>query len=256
MTIAVLEKCFAVLEAMSDLGRPGSLKELAEAGGLPKPTLHRILQTLMDLGYVEQDQSRSNYQITMQLAHLGRSQNFEGLKENALPIMEALHQRFNETVNLGVLQGTYVYYIHFIETTQNLRAQVHPGARDSFHSTALGRAIVAHLPAEQRQRLLDRVVLKPRTAFTVVRPDVLRAVLQETSARGWALDDQENDVGVVCMGVPLLEGIHPVGSISVSVPKSRLPLERQQEIVSTLLSLTDSQPAPPGRSRKKAGTLA
>lgn len=254
MKIAVVEKCFAALEAMSELGRVCSLKELAEINAIPKPTLHRILQTLMDLGYVEQDQTRSKYQITMQLAHLGRSYNLEGLKQKALPLMESLHQRFNETVNLGMLQGAYVCYIHFIETTQNLRAQVHPGARDPFHSTALGRAIVANLSPERQEALLERAVLTPRTAMTVVRTDVLRAVLRDTNARGWALDDQENDIGVVCMGVPLLEDGRPVASISVSVPKSRLPLERQQDIVSALLALSD--PPPMTRLRKKAGVAS
>src|SRR5690606_31914481 len=109
MKIAVLEKCFTLLESMADLDRPSSLKDLAAATQLPKATLHRLLQTLLELGYVEQDRSRSNYQITMQLAQLGRSHSFQGLKERALPRMEAIHQRFDETVNLGVLQGAHVY---------------------------------------------------------------------------------------------------------------------------------------------------
>jgi len=250
MRIAVLEKCFTLLESMADLDQPSSLKDLAAATHLPKATLHRLLQTLLDLGYVEQDRSRSNYQITMQLAQLGRGHSFQGLKERALPWMEAIHQRFDETVNLGVLQGAHVYYVHFIETTRNLRVQVNPSARDPFFSTALGRAIVSHLPAAQQEGLLARAVLKTQTPFTVSRVSVLRAILAETRSRGWALDDQENDVGVVCVGVPILEAGRPIASISVSVPKARLPLERQQEIVGELLALSD--PVSSVRRRRKA----
>lgn len=239
MKIAVLEKCFTLLESMADFDRPMSLKDLAAATHFPKATVYRLLQTLLDLGYVEQDRSRSNYQITMQLAQLGRGYSFQGLKERALPWMEAIHQRFDETVNLGVLQGAYVYYVHFIETTQNLQVQVNPSARDPFYSTALGRAIVSYLPAAQQEGLLARAVLKTQTAFTVTRISVLRAILAETRSRGWAFDDQENDVGVVCIGVPILEAGRPIASISVSVPKARLPLERQQEIVGALLGLSD-----------------
>jgi DNA-binding IclR family transcriptional regulator len=237
MNIAVLEKAFLVLETMTELDRPVSLKELTDVAQLPKPTLHRILQTLTELGYVDQDQARSHYQLTMQLANLGRGQAFEQLKERALPLMESLHQQFNETVNLGVLQGAFIYYIHVIETTKNLRWQVHPGTRDAFYCTALGRAMVAQLPPERQEQLLKRTVFQRRTPNTVATREGLRRVLEETRARIWALDDEENDEGVVCIGVPLIEEARPFASISVSVPKSRLSPKRREEITEALLAI-------------------
>jgi DNA-binding IclR family transcriptional regulator len=235
--IAVIEKCFTILEAMTAEGGMVSLKLLADATGMPKATLHRILQTLAELGYVEQDAGRSTYGLTVRLAQLGYSRKLDGITQRALPVMEQLHRRFNETVNLGVLQGVHVHYVHFIETTQNLRSQVHPSARDPFHSTALGRAIVAHLPAEEQERLVQRSVLTARTPATVTSRRKLRAILQQTRARGWALDQEENDVGVVCIGIPLLEDGRPIASISLSVPTSRLPPARQQEIVAAMLQV-------------------
>jgi DNA-binding IclR family transcriptional regulator len=235
--IAVIEKCFAILETMTAEGGMVSLKFLADATKMPKATLHRILQTMAELGYVEQDAGRGTYGLTVQLAHLGSSRRLDGITERALPLMEQLHRRFNETVNLGVLQGAYVHYVHFLETTQNLRAQVHPSARDPFHSTALGRAIVAHLPAEEQEKLLQRSELSARTPATVTSRRKLRSILRQTRARGWALDQEENDVGIVCIGIPLLEGERPVASISLSVPTSRLPPARRQEIVAALLQI-------------------
>ncbi|MGO4839818.1 IclR family transcriptional regulator, partial [Rhizobiaceae sp. 2RAB30] len=171
---------------MSDLGRAATLKELGDASSLPKPTLHRILQTLVELGYVEQDNARSRYGLTLKLFRLGRGDSYEDVKEQALPLMEVLHRRFNETVNLGVLQGGHIYYLHFIETTQNLRWQVHPGARDPFYCTALGRAVVAHLPKARQEQLVERAVIERRTPFTPADKAAVRKLLTQTAAQGWA----------------------------------------------------------------------
>lgn len=235
--VAVLDKAFQVLEAMSDLGRAATLKELGELSELPKPTLHRILQTLCDLGYVEQDHARSRYSLTLKLFRLGRGDSYEDVKERMLPIMEALHRRFNETVNLAVLQGSFVYYIHFIETTQNLRWQVRPGARDPFYCTALGRAIVAHLPQSRQDQLVERAVIEVRTPLTPADKPAVRGLLSETAALGWAHDDQENDLGVSCFGIPIMDGDRPIAGLSISLPKSRLTPRREAEIVEALLEV-------------------
>jgi IclR family transcriptional regulator, KDG regulon repressor len=83
--IAALEKAFLVSETMTELDRPVSLKELASSADIPKTTMHRVVQTPAELGYVDQDQVRSNYQLTLQLARLGRSQALEQLTNRALP---------------------------------------------------------------------------------------------------------------------------------------------------------------------------
>lgn len=237
--IAVLEKAFLVLETFGKLGRSATLKELAETTKLPKPTLYRILQTLADLGYVDQDSARSRYALSVRLHQLARGgDDYEDLRGKVLPVMEELHRRFNETVNLGVLQLNHVYYVHFIETTQNLRWQVRPGTQDPFYCTALGRAIVAHLPDKRRQQLVGRIVFENRTPKTPANRQSVERLLDETAERGWALDDQENDLGVSCFGVPLFDGDgEVVASLSISVPQSRLTAELESEIVSSLMDL-------------------
>jgi DNA-binding IclR family transcriptional regulator len=232
--IAVVEKTFLVLEAMSRLGRSAMLQEIAEATGLPKPTLYRILQTLAKLGYIDQDQARSRYGLTLRMYELGRGDGYADLRQQALPVMERLHERFNETVNLGVLQGTHIVYIHYIETTRNIRWQVRPGVRDPFHCTALGRAIAAFLPEGRQRKLLDGMTLSPRTPLSPTDRETVEAVLRRTAERGWAQDDEENDTGVACFGVPVIEDGMPVAGISVSVVKSRLTQELREEIISVM----------------------
>lgn len=249
--VAVLEKAFHALEVMSDFGRAASLKELAEASKLPKATLFRILQTLVHMGYVDQDHARSRYALTLRLLQLGREDSFDEAKQIAQSIMESLHARFNETVNLGILQGTNVVYADCLETSQSLRWQVRPGAHDPFHTTALGRAIVAYLPEKRREQLLDRMQLDPRTPFTPQTRAHVEQILENTRTFGLAQDNQENDLGVVCYGMPLLVDDFPIASLSISVPKSRLTPELDREITSALRDALAARRELAGQSERR-----
>ena len=242
MAIAVLEKSFRTLEAMSEMGEPISLKQVVSATGLPKPTLHRILRTLTDLGYVDQDGDRHGYRLTPRLLRLTRGASFTDLVEKALPAMERLHRLFNETVNLGVLRGHNVYYVHVIETTQSLRWQVHPGRRDPWYSTALGRAIVAALPDARMAELLVAARIDAKTPFAPRDRAEIEKIIRETRASGVAIDDQENDLGVVCLSVPFENDSGLPAAISVSVPKSRVTAALQKRIADALCRL-DGRPA-------------
>ena len=219
--IAVLVKAFRVLEVMADMGEPAPLRDIAKATNLPKGTLFRVLQTLCGLGYIGQIDQTGFYHLTSQVSYLGRNARQEDIKMMAIPHMKSLHQRFNETVNLGVLEGIFVYYIAVIEANRALTWRVPAGTRDMFYSTALGRAIVAFLHAPQREALVRHTTLKSRTARTVMSRAELDAILDETHRTGTALDVEENDDGVVCIGAPLFLDDRVVASISVSIPSSR-----------------------------------
>ena len=239
MGVEVIEKTFRVVEALAGAGVPLALADVTQRVRLPKPTVYRILRSLLDLGYVAQEDGGGRYLTTPRLAQLGRSGERDELKRLAVPLMRRLHERFDETVNLGVLDGDHVAYAHIIETNQGLRLQVRPEARDPFWSTALGRAMVSHLPDAERDALVAGAELKPRTAKTVRSKAALRRILDESRARGWAIDDEENDAGVVCFAVPLLEAGRPLAAISVTLPKDRLDAARQRDIVAMLRSAHD-----------------
>lgn len=237
MSTALVEKTFLILETMAEINEPVPLRTLGDKTELPKSTLHRLLQSLISLGYVDQDGRSGYYYLTMQLAHLGRSNRYEALKETALPLMQQLHTRFNETVNLGVLEGSHVYYLHALETTQPLRWIVTPGARDNFYCTALGKAITAFSSQEQRERLIRTAHLAPRTPNTIVTKRRLQEALDEIRAEGLAVDDEENDLGVVCFAVPILQDGVPLAGISVSLPKVRLTDDVRRKLISGLHEL-------------------
>ena len=134
MSIAVLDRAFVILEVLARSRRALTLAELAEEGRLPKPTVHRILKSLRDLGYVEQEDRGGAYELSGRLVSLREYGRDQAVREKARPVMERLHAAFDETVNLGLLEGIFVRYVEVIETTQPLRWIVKPGARDSFRS--------------------------------------------------------------------------------------------------------------------------
>lgn len=234
--IAVLDKAFVVLEALDEFAEPVPLREIAERTGIPKATAFRILQTLYVLGYVGQDSPSGDYRLTIRLAQLGRKTRFDGLLERARQYLDKLHSRFDETVNLGVLEGDRVYYLCSLATSQPLKWILRPGSSDPFHSTALGRAIVSHLSEGEREQLLAFGPFEARTAGTATGVAELRPILARARKEGWALDDEHNDYGVGCLAVPLLDEDRPIAAISVAVPRTRLTDELRVSIVDALLA--------------------
>ena len=235
MSIAVLDRAFSILEVLARTGRPLTLAELAEEARLPKPTVHRILKSLRDLGYVEQEDRGGAYELTARLASLREYGRDAAVRGRAQPFMAQLHAAFDETVNLGLLEGVFVRYVEVMETTQPLRWIVKPGARDPFRTTALGRAIVAHLPAEQQARLVTKACgLLPARGRRAARL-ALEQELAATRARGYALEAEETVAGVACLAVPLAFLGEPLAAVSLSVPVHRFPTEARAAMVAALL---------------------
>lgn len=234
MSIAVLDKAFTILEVLARTGRALGLAELAEESRLPKPTVHRILRSLRDLGYVTPTGARGSYTLSDRLGSLREQGRDVALRNKARPLINELHGRFDETVNLGVLEGIYIRYAHVTETAQALRWIVKPGARDLFHTTALGRAIVAHLPDEQQTRLVAKVCAALPSRGRKAARLKLVSELAATRARGCALEEEETVAGVACVAISLAPLGEPLAGISVSVPVNRFPSDRRNTLISAM----------------------
>ncbi len=234
MSIAVLDKAFSMLEVLARTGRALSLAELAEESRLPKPTVHRILRSLRDLGYLEAVGTRGSYVLSDRLSSLREHGRDAMLRTKASGLMTQLNRDFNETVNLGVLEGVYVRYAHVVETAQALRWIVKPGARDLFHTTALGRAIVANLPGEQQGRLVTKVCAALPVRGRKAARERLEAELAATRQRGCALEEEETVAGVACVAISLAGQHEPLAGVSVSVPVNRFPDERRTALIAAM----------------------
>lgn len=241
MSIAVLDRAFSLLEVLARTRRSLSLAELAGEARLPKPTVHRILKSLRDLGYVEQNDRGGDYELSARLASLHAYGRDEAVRGKALPLMERLHAAFDETVNLGLLEGICIRYAHVIETTQPLRWIVKPGARDAFQTTALGRAIVAHLPGEQQARLVSKACATLPARGRKTARAALEQELATTRSRGFALEEEETVAGVACLAIPLGAFGEPLAAVSVSVAVHRFPPRRRSAIVAALLGFREAR---------------
>ncbi len=220
MERGVLAKAFVVLSTLGVNDRPQPLGVVTQQTGLNKPTVHRILKELITLGFVEHT-GNGLYSLTGKLRRIADGQDYEQLVKVAEPHLDALHADTGETVNLGVLCGTRVAYLKVLETNHPLRRIEDPGMLYPYYSTALGRAIVAHLPKDNWKRMTTDIKLEAHTVNTITDPAKLRRVLQETLNDGYAIEREESDIGVMCLAYPIVIDDDVIAAVSITVPVAR-----------------------------------
>lgn len=248
-----LTKALGLLEATA--GHPGgrSLADLAAEVGMPKPTAHRILKTLTALGYLERP-AAGVYRQSLQVKRLVSDAGVRRLIDAAARPLRDLHAKTQETVNLGTLRHDRVLYLEVIESTLPLR-RVATRTSDPFHTTALGRAIASRLPADRRGRLLAQAKVGRRTSATITDRRRLAAAIDAAARQGYAIEENETDVGVACIGVPVCVGDEVVGAISVSLPTARLDAagrRRLIELVQKTARTISARLTPASPSRKES----
>lgn len=225
-----LVKGIMLLEALATLDNEATLARLVELTGIVKPTAHRLLQSLAQLGYVEHREG-GFYQLTGRLGVVASGFGSTQLCHQATPILQRLSQQTGETINLGVLRNGRVAYLVVLESQHALRRVASPGETDPFYCTALGRAIVAHLPRSQQERLLQSTELAAHTTQTVTDRGKLEKILEKVRQDGWAIEIDQNDLGVTCVGGPVFCDDQVLAAISLSVPTIRTGQDRQQELI-------------------------
>lgn len=219
MESSVLVKAFRLIEILGQ--EPGrlSLATLSEKSSLPKPTTHRILNQLAALGYVERVDT--GYRLSGKLARVATGTDNALLLQAAEPFLRRLHERTGETVNMGMLKGDRVIYVRVLESIHHLRRIGEINSADPFHCTALGRSIAAHMDQEELKRLVARAVFEKRTAYTLDNEKRLYTELEKVRSQGYALEENETDLGVVCIGAPILLEGKPLAAVSISLPSAR-----------------------------------
>ena len=221
MESTVLVKAFSLIESLASGGGSATLAELAIATGQAKPTTHRVLRSLMSIGYVEQS-ADGEYRLTSKLRQFALGSADRDLASVAYPDLQRLREETGETVNLGVLRQNSIMYLTVIESSHALRRV--PGDRtggDPIFTTALGRAIASQLPDETVNRLLRSALIPKRTVRTVTDPQKLRAILAQAKRDGYVIERDQTDLGVTCFGAPVFRGGVVVAALSISAPSTR-----------------------------------
>lgn len=227
------------LDLLTAVGRSNdgaiSAAEASKILGISRSTAYRLLVTLKDRGFVEFDEATNRWRLGAQMFSLMGRATPSKLRSRAEPAMTRVWEQEKETVNLATMIGGQLTYIHILESPRSFRMTAAPGLIAPLHATALGKAFLAFLPHQERQRVLEGLRLVPITAKTVVDMKELVAELNLTAERGWAEEHGETEPGVACAGAAVLDASGlPIASISVSVPEARLTPERMARIGMTL----------------------
>jgi DNA-binding IclR family transcriptional regulator len=227
------DRTLELLEALA-AGGPRGLVELARELDIPKSSLHGLLRTMTKRGWVQTDATGTRFGLGVRALQVGAayldSDDTLGLVNATL---DALAERFGETVHLGRLDGPNVVYIAKRESAHPLRLFSAIGRRLPAHATALGKALLAQRPDAEVDRLLDWPLLG-LTPHTLTTPEALHANLAKVREHGWAEDREENTEGIMCLAVALPLHRPAVDAISVSVPLARLRNTTAADIVADL----------------------
>ncbi|NWF70332.1 MAG: IclR family transcriptional regulator [Chloroflexi bacterium] len=208
-------------------------KALASALGVDRSTAYRILCTLAAHGFVERDPLSEQYIVSSRKVFalsstISADSNWPTL---ATPWLKQLRDELGEAVSIAILQGDEVVYVNHLPSLEAITVGSLMGLRRPVYVSAVGKAIIAFLPAAECEDLIDRLRLKPMTSHTITSREALRAELAQVRRQGFAVDNEETFLGVRCVAAPLYDHTNQViASMGLSGPASRVTSERLAEI--------------------------
>ncbi|AFU00055.1 IclR family transcriptional regulator [Nocardia brasiliensis] len=232
-----IERAFGLLETMADEGGMMGLSQLATASGLPLPTIHRLVRTLVDLGYLRQEPSRQ-YVLGPKLIKLGES-SAHMLSVRARPQLARLVDELGESANMAMLDGDQIVYVAQVPSRHSMRMFTEVGRRVLPHCTAVGKVLLAGMPAEQTRELLQRTGMPRYTEHTITDPVEFAAQLTTAAQHGYAMDEGEQELGVRCVAVAVPDAPAQL-AISISGPVGRMSEELVERAVPLLTEVSQA----------------
>ena len=226
-----MERACNVLEVMANAGGSLGVSALAESVGLPLPTIHRLIRTLVSCGYVRQLPSR-RYALGPKLIRLGESAT-QLIGAWSRPHLSELVKVTGETANMAVLDGSMAVYVAQVPSAHSMRMFTEVGRGVFPHCTGVGKALLTQLSDDAVRVIVGRTGMPARTAHTHTDVDALIADLELSRHRGYTIDEGEQEIGVRCFSVPVPDA-PTLTAISVSGPAARVSRESADHIVPLL----------------------
>lgn len=231
--VQAVDRSLAILEAMAREGGPMGLGEISAEVELTRSTVHRLLATLISRGFARQDPASGRYSLGFKALEVGTSFLASmDIRSIARQHLRRLAQGCGETANLAVLEGLDVIYIDQVEAESIIKMRARLGSRGPGYCTGSGKVLLAALPEDELDHLLDGRILKRYTARTITDPDRLRQELAKVRKDGFALDFGEMEPAVRCAAAPIRdhEG-QVVCAVSISGPDTRIAGERLRSVL-------------------------
>jgi IclR family transcriptional regulator, KDG regulon repressor len=256
--VQVLDRSFAILDALAAATEELSPTELAGSLTLHKSTIHRLLVVLENQRFIRRT-ADGKYGLGTKLIEMGsRAMEQLDLGEHAIPFLKRLVEETGETAHVSVLSGTEMMSIANVPGRWTLTTPSTVGRRTQIYCTAVGKAFIAFLPEERLEPLLRRLQYRPHTRRTITKSPALRAELARIRRRGFSVDNEEVEDGLRCIGAPVRDYTgEVVASISIAGPVFRVQKGRIGELARAVMQAADDLSADLGYAntsprRKKA----
>jgi DNA-binding IclR family transcriptional regulator len=253
-----VDRALVILEYLGTQTKEVGVRELGQAIGLSKSSVHRILQTLRARGFVRWNPDNARYSLGMRAFEVGcgilRSMEAHAV---AKPYLEQLVNTLGETAFLGVLDDSELVVIDKLDGRRSVRMYADIGSRRPLHCTGIGKALLAHLDRAEIERIITAKPLARHTKNTITDPEALRVELEKIRRQGYAEDNEEMEDGLYCVGAPLFNySGRPLAAISVSVPKIGQQAVQKDRLIKAVVQAAQEISAKLGYSgRPKAATL-
>jgi|ERR1700680_2945190 len=230
--VQVVDRALAALDVLAKRSSECSLVELCRELDLHRSTVHRLMMVLEQHRLVDKNPETGRYRLGLKLFELG-SKAIASLdpRRHARPYLDRLQRELGETVFFCILDDGQVFYLDKVESQQSIRTACTVGSRAPAYCTAVGKAMLAELPDAEVNDIVRRWGLKAITAKTITTAAALRTELKAIRSRGYAIDNEEKEEGLRCIGAPVRgHSGKLLSAISVSGPAFRITKERIPEI--------------------------
>jgi DNA-binding IclR family transcriptional regulator len=247
-----LDRAVSVLEVLGESDAPLSLAEICQRMGLHKSTAHRSLMVLERSALIERT-LENRFRLGLKLYELGnRAVEQIDLRARVHPFFRRLAAQVGETVHLSVLQKTSVVYLDKVEPNRRVCMTSKTGTSNPVYCTSMGKAMLAFQPVETIEQIIAKIRFVRFTPKTLGTREALLKALERIRRRGYAIDDEEIELGVRCVGAPIFNDHHrAIAAVSVSGPASRITVQSVPGIAEHVLRCCRDISASLGLSTKK-----
>jgi len=236
--VQVLDRAFRILDVLSENGPEMKVSEISARLQLHKSTVHRLLMVLERHRCVEKNSASGKYRLGWKLLELGTKTVARlDLGQRARPYLERLVRETGETAHLGVFsQGEIISVLH-VDSPRTLRTPSTVGRQSPAHCTSLGKCFLAFLPEAEVDEIIRGKGLKPYARNTITQGELLKRELGRVRERGYAVDNEEFEEGLKCIGAPVRDHSGKVvAAISIAGPASRMVEQRMPTLTRSVVT--------------------
>ena len=228
-SVQSVDRALDVLETLASHHRAMGVSELARLTDLPQGTVHRLLIALLGRGYIRREAERK-YAVGAAALRIADAAH-RALVTTSEPYLRQLVELAKETATLVVMDGTQMVHAAQSPSPHPLRIFAAVGHRVPIHATAVGKVALARLCPDEATALLDRVGMPAQTPHTITSASSMRAELDRVGRQGFAVDDEEQELGVRCVAVPVPGTYGPVAALSICGPVERFSVDQAHGVV-------------------------